>query len=265
MPRFAANLTMTFNEVPFLERFAAAARAGFQGVEFLFPYAYEKDRLADLLRDHRLEMVLFNMPPGDWDAGDRGLAADPRRGGEFQDGVGKALEYAEALGCERLHCMAGLQSKDVDEERARATYVANLRFAAGELAKRGKKLLIEAINTRDMPGYYLTHTRQAFDVIRDVGAPNLSFQFDIYHVQIMEGDLAPKLEAHLDRIGHVQLADTPGRHEPGTGEINYEFLFGHVDRIGYRGWIGCEYRPATTTEAGLGWVRPWLERQERRS
>jgi hydroxypyruvate isomerase len=265
MPRFAANLSMTFNEVPFLERFAAAARQGFEGVEFLFPYAYDKAQLAELLRANRLEMVLFNMPPGSWDAGERGLACDPQRRGEFQDGVGKALEYATALGCERIHCMAGLTPKDVDPDRVRQTYVENLRFAASELAKHGKRLLIEAINTRDIPGFYLTHTRQAFDVMRDVAAPNLQFQFDIYHVQIMEGDLAPKLQAHLDRIGHVQLADTPGRHEPGTGEINYEFLFGHVDRIGYRGWIGCEYRPATSTEAGLGWARRWLKPQPAQS
>jgi hydroxypyruvate isomerase len=261
MPRFAANLSMTFNEVPFLDRFAAAARAGFDGVEFLFPYAYDKAQLADLLRSHRLELVLFNMPPGNWDAGDRGVACDPRRQGEFQDGVGKALEYASALGCERLHAMAGLRPQGVDEERLRETYVANLRFAAKELAKHGKTLLVEAINTRDMPGFYLSLTRQAFDVLAEVAAPNLKFQFDVYHVQIMEGDLAPKLQANVDRIGHVQIADTPGRHEPGTGEINYEFLFGHLDRIGYRGWIGCEYKPAAATEAGLGWARPWLRRQ----
>jgi hydroxypyruvate isomerase len=258
MPRFAANLSMTFNEVPFLERFAAAARAGFAGVEFLFPYAHEKRQLSDLARAHGLEVVLFNMPPGDWDAGERGIACDPSRVGEFQDGIGKAVEYAAELGCRRIHCMAGLQPRAAPEDRIRETYVANLRLAAAELHKRGMHLLVEAINTRDIPGYYLTTTRQALEVIREVGMPNLLFQFDVYHVQIMEGDLAPKLEQHLRQIGHVQVADTPGRHEPGTGEINYPFLFRHIDRIGYQGWIGCEYRPLATTEAGLEWVRPWL-------
>ncbi len=258
MPRFAANLSMTFQEVPFLERFPAAARAGFEGVEFLFPYAHDGRRLAEVARASGLEVVLFNMPPGNWDAGERGIACHPDRVGEFQDGIGEAVEYAAALGCTRIHCMAGLRPRGAAEEAIRETYVANLRAAAAELEKRGMTLLIEAINTRDIPGYYLTTTRQAFDVIRDVGRPNLLFQFDIYHVQIMEGDLAPKLEQHLRQIGHVQLADTPGRHEPGTGEINYEFLFQHLDRIGYEGWIGCEYRPLATTEAGLSWARRWL-------
>jgi hydroxypyruvate isomerase len=258
MPRFAANLSMTFNEVPFLERFAAAGRAGFEAVEFLFPYAHEKRQLAELARAAGVKVALFNMPPGSWDAGDRGLAIDAARRGEFQDGVGAAIAYAKELGCDRLHCMAGIRPADADEGRLRETYVANLRFAAAELEKHGLELLIEAINTRDMPGFYLNTTRQAFDVIRDVGAPNLLFQFDIYHVQVMEGDLTPKLERHLPQIGHMQLADTPGRHEPGTGEINYEFLLHRIDAMGYAGWIGCEYRPATTTEAGLGWARRWL-------
>jgi hydroxypyruvate isomerase len=264
MPRFAANLSMMFNEVPFLDRFAAAARSGFDGVEFLFPYAYGKEQLADLLRSNGLRQVLFNMPPGNWETGDRGLACDPARAGEFQDGVAKAIDYATALGCERLHCMAGLQPRGIDEGRVRETYVGNLRFAARELARHGLTLLIEAINTRDMPGFYLSTSRQAFEVICEVAMPTLLFQFDIYHVQVMEGDLAPKLETHLPEIGHMQLADTPGRHEPGTGEINYPFLFGLIDRIGYQGWIGCEYRPLATTEAGLGWLRPWLGAREPR-
>ena len=258
MPRFAANLSMTFTEVPFLERFAAAARAGFTAAEFLFPYAHEKRALADVARAAGLEVVLFNMPPGDWDAGERGIACHPDRTGEFRDGIGEAVEYAAQLGCPRIHCMSGLRPPGAAEEEVRETYVSNLRLAADELARRGLTLLVEAINTRDIPGYYLSTTRQAFDVIRDVARPNLLFQFDIYHVQIMEGDLAPKLERHLRQIGHVQLADTPGRHEPGTGEINYPFLFQHLDRIGYEGWIGCEYKPLAGTEAGLGWARPWL-------
>ena len=260
MPRFAANLSMIFNEVPFLERFAAARSAGFDAVEFLFPYAHDERQLADVARAAGVEVVLFNMPPGDWDAGERGIACQPARVSEFQDGIGEAVRYASALGCRRIHAMAGLRPRGVAEEAIRETYVANLRLAAAELARRGMTLLVEAINTRDIPGYYLTSTRQAFDVMREVGMPNLLFQFDVYHVQIMEGDLAPKLEANLRLIGHVQIADTPGRHEPGTGEINYPFLFQHLDRIGYEGTIGCEYRPLTTTEAGLAWARPFLHR-----
>jgi hydroxypyruvate isomerase len=258
MPRFAANLSTMFNEVPFLERFAAAARAGFEAVEFLFPYPHDERRLADVARAAGVEVALFNMPPGDWGAGERGIACHPSRRSEFQDGIGEAVRYAGALGCPRIHCMAGLRPGGVGEEAIRETYVANLRLAAAELEKHGLTLLVEAINTRDIPGYYLTSTRQAFEILREVSRPNLLFQFDVYHVQIMEGDLAPKLESNLRRIGHVQIADTPGRHEPGTGEIHYPFLFDHLDRIGYQGWIGCEYRPLTTTEAGLAWARPFL-------
>jgi hydroxypyruvate isomerase len=257
MPRFAANLSMMWSEIPFLDRFPAAARAGFDAVEFLFPYAHEAPRLADVLAASGLRLVLFNMPPGDWDAGDRGLACDPRRVGEFQEGVGKAIGYARALGCGQVHAMAGLRPAGVGDDALRATYVSNLRFAAAELAKHGLRLLVEAINTRDMPGYYLTTSRQALELMDEAGADNLHFQFDIYHMQIMQGDLAPTIERDLARIGHMQLADTPGRHEPGTGEINYAFLLEHVDRIGYRGHIGCEYKPLGRTEDGLGWLAPW--------
>ncbi len=257
MPRFAANLSMLWTELGFLDRFGAAARAGFDAVEFLFPYAHEPAQVADVAGKHRLAVALFNMPPGNWDAGERGIGCDPSRRGEFQEGVGKAIAYARALGCDRLHAMAGLTPAGVSEESVRETYVANLRFAARELAKHGLMLLIEAINTRDIPGYYLTTSRQAFEIIDAVGEPNLHFQFDIYHMQIMQGDLAPTIERHLARIGHMQLADTPGRHEPGTGEINYEFLLAHIDRLGYRGRIGLEYKPLTTTDAGLGWVARW--------
>ncbi len=258
MPRFNANLSMMFNEVPFLERFGAAAKAGFRGVEFLFPYDFPAAQIREQLDRHRLEMVLFNMPPGDWAAGDRGLACDPARRTEFQDGVGRALEYATVLGAKRLHVMAGLRPRGVNEAAMRAAYLDSLRHAGAEAAKHGITILIEAINDRDIPGFYLSTSAQAFDVMHYAAVPNLAFQYDIYHMQIMEGDLAPTIEANLARIGHMQLADTPGRHEPGTGEINYPFLFGHVDRIGYTGWIGCEYRPAAGTEAGLGWIRPWL-------
>ncbi|MCC7548137.1 MAG: hydroxypyruvate isomerase [Burkholderiales bacterium] len=258
MPKLNANLSMMFNEVDFLERFGAAAKAGFKGVEFLFPYACDRNQLAELIGKYKLEMVLFNMPPGDFAAGDRGLACIPSRKGEFQDAVGKALDYARTLNCKLLHCMAGLKPVGVNEETMRATYIENLRFAAKELGKHGITLLVEAINTRDIPGFYLNTSAQAFDIMHYAGMTNLKFQYDIYHMQIMEGDLAPTIENNLDRIAHMQLADTPGRHEPGTGEINYDFLFRHIDRIGYTGWIGCEYRPAGRTEDGLGWAKAWL-------
>jgi hydroxypyruvate isomerase len=258
MPKLNANLSMMFNEVGFIDRFAAAARAGFRGVEFLFPYEYPAAQIREQLDRHKLEMVLFNMPPGDFAAGDRGLACDPAKIGEFQAGVGKALEYAAALGCKQLHVMAGLKPRGVNEQTMGETYIANLQFAGRELAKHGIRMLIEAINTRDIPGFYLNYSRQAFDIMHYADVPNLRFQYDIYHMQIMEGDLAPTIERNLSRIGHMQLADTPGRHEPGSGEINYPFLFRHIDKIGYQGWIGCEYRPAGKTDDGLGWAKPYL-------
>ena len=255
MPRFAANLTMLFNEVAFLDRFAAAAEAGFAGVEYLFPYGYPKDALTERLRAHGLVQVMHNLPAGDWDAGERGIACHPDRAGEFQDGVETAIDYATALGCERLNCLAGIAPAGVDAEKLRETFVANLGFAASALANAGMTLLTEPINTRDVPGFYLCHTAQALSIIDEVGAPNLRLQYDVYHMQIMEGDLAATIERNLSRIGHIQIADTPGRHEPGSGEINYRFLFGHLDRLGYDGWIGCEYKPAAGTAEGLGWVR----------
>ena len=259
MLRFSANLTLLFNEVSFLDRFALAARAGFRAVEFVSPYEHPPTRIEELLRGHHLAVSVFNLPPGDWTRGDRGMACDPKRVGEFQDSVGRALEYAGPLECTVLHAMAGIRPPGVGEEALRRTYVENLRFAARELAPRGLRLVIEAINTRDIPGYYLTTSRQAFEIIEEAGVDNLFFQYDAYHLQIMEGDLAPTLERNLARIAHVQIADTPGRHEPGTGEINYDFLLRHLDRIGYGGWVGCEYRPLTTTEAGLGWMRRFTE------
>ena len=258
MPKFNANLSMMFNEVGFLDRFGAAAKAGFRGVEFLFPYDFPAAQIRERLDKHKLEMVLFNMPPGDFAGGDRGLACDPAKVGQFQDTIGKTLEYAKALGATQIHCMAGLKPRGGGEDKMRETYIANLQFAAKELAKQNLKLLIEAINTRDIPGFYLNYSRQAFDIMHYANLPNLLFQYDIYHMQIMEGDLATTVEKNLAKIGHMQLADTPGRHEPGTGEINYPFLFQFVDKIGYKGWIGCEYRPAGNTEAGLGWLKPYL-------
>ena len=253
MPAFAANLTMLFNEVDFMDRFGHAAKAGFRGVEYLFPYAYDKNQLAEQLKKHGLTQVLHNLPAGDWAKGERGIACLSERVAEFQEGVGKAIDYGTALGCKQINCLAGLAPAGVPAEKVRSTFVGNLKFAAEALKKAGIRLLIEPINTRDIPGFYLQHTQQALDIIRDVGSDNVYLQYDIYHMQIMEGDLAPTIEKNLKQIAHVQLADNPGRHEPGTGEINYDFLFGFLDRIGYKGWIGCEYKPAAATEAGLGW------------
>ena len=258
MPKFAANLTMLYNEVDFLDRFRAAADAGFQGVEYLFPYDFGKDELAGRLADNGLVQVLHNLPAGDWGAGERGIGCLPDRVGEFQDGVGRAIDYARALGCPRVNCLAGIAPAGADPAHLTETFVANLRFAAGKLGEAGIQLLIEPINTRDIPGFFLTGTQQANAIIDAVGSDNLALQYDIYHMQIMEGDLAPTIEGNLARISHMQLADNPGRHEPGTGEINYPFLFDFIDRIGYAGWIGCEYRPAAATTAGLSWVAPYV-------
>ena len=258
MPRFAANLTMMFNEVDFLDRFEAAARAGFKGVEYLFPYEYDAGELAERLKANGLTQVLHNLPAGDWDAGERGIACHPDRVGEFQEGVDRAIEYATALGCNQVNCLAGAAPEGVAPEVLRETLVSNLRFAAPKLGGAGIRLLIEPINTRDIPGFFVCRTAQARSIIEEVGSDNLGLQHDIYHMQVMEGDLAPTIEGNLDIIEHVQIADTPGRNEPGTGEISYPFLFDLLDRVGYGGWVGCEYRPLTTTEAGLGWIRPYL-------
>jgi len=257
MPKFAANLTMLFNERPFLDRFEAAAKAGFRAVEFLFPYEYPADDLAARLRTHRLELVLHNLPAGKWAAGERGIACHPDRVAEFQDGVDEAVRYARTLGVKQLNCLAGIAPAGVDPERVRATFIANLKFAAAAFKSAGLRLLTEPINTYDIPGFYLNHTQQALDIIAATGADNLFLQYDIYHMQRMEGELANTMRKHLARIGHMQLADNPGRNEPGTGEINYGYLFRVLDEIGYTGWIGCEYRPATTTEAGLSWLRSY--------
>ncbi|MFT3666547.1 2-oxo-tetronate isomerase [Piscinibacter sp.] len=254
MPRFAANLSLLFTEHPFLDRFERAARAGFEAVEFLFPYAHAPGEIAARLRAHDLRCVLHNMPPGDWEAGERGLACLPGRGDEFRAGVARAIEYALVLGAPQLHCLAGTAPPGADPELLRRTFVANLRHAAAELRRAGLRLLIEPINTQDMPGYFLNRTAQAIALMDEVGADNLFLQYDVYHAQRSEGELAATLQKHLARIGHVQVADNPGRHEPGSGEIHYAFLWRHLARIGYAGHIGCEYRPAKGTEAGLGWL-----------
>jgi hydroxypyruvate isomerase len=253
MPRFAANLTMLFNEVGFLDRFERAASAGFEAVEFLFPYPYAASDIKARLDANNLKLVLHNLPAGNWDAGERGIACHPDRVAEFRDGVAKAIDYARALGVGQLNCLAGKVPAGVSEEALRATLVANLKYAAGEFRKGGLKLLIEPINTYDIPGFYLSRTAQAISILDAVGADNAFVQYDIYHAQRMEGELAATVQKHLARIAHIQLADNPGRNEPGTGEINYAFLFAHLDRIGYAGWIGCEYKPLAGTEAGLGW------------
>jgi hydroxypyruvate isomerase len=258
MPKFCANLTLLYNEHDFMARFAAAAEAGFSGVEYLFPYDFDKDQLARQLREHKLTQVLHNLPAGNWSGGERGIACHPDRVAEFKNGVGKAIEYATALGCKQLNCLAGIRPPAVDPQNAREIFIRNLQYAAPLLANSGIKLLIEPINTRDIPGFFLNYTQQALDIIKAAGSDNLFLQYDIYHMQIMEGDLARTIEANLALIPHMQLADNPGRNEPGTGEINFPWLFSHIDKIGYQGWIGCEYKPATSTAAGLGWVKPYL-------
>ncbi len=255
MPRFAANLTMMFNEQPFPQRFAAAARAGFAAVEFLFPYEHAPAEVAAWLQDNRLANVLFNMPPGDWAAGERGLASLPGREAEFRAGVARGLEYAQALGTPCLHVMAGLAVPGVAPGVQRALYVDNLRHAARAAAQHGVKVLIEPINTRDMPGYFLSTQAEAHAIREEVGEPNLMVQMDLYHAQIMEGDIATKLRRYLPHIGHIQIAGVPARNEPDDGELDYRYLFRLLDELGYAGWVGCEYRPRGRTEDGLGWMR----------
>ncbi len=257
MPRFSANLSMLFAEHDFLDRFDAAARAGFKAVEYLGPYDHPPETVAACLKKNGLEQVLFNLPSGDWAAGERGIAVLPDRVGEFRVNVDTAIAYAKALGCGQLNCLAGIAPAGADRAGLEHIFVENLKFAADKLEKAGVKLLIEAINTRDIPGFFLTTSDQALAIIDRVGSKNLFFQYDIYHMQIMEGDLARTMEANLGRIAHIQLADNPGRHEPGTGEINYPFLYEFIDRIGYSGWVGAEYKPKAGTEAGLGWFRPF--------
>ncbi|MDP2004520.1 MAG: hydroxypyruvate isomerase [Rubrivivax sp.] len=254
MPRFAANLTMLFNDVPFLDRFERAARTGFSSVEFLFPYAYATAEIKARLHSNRLKLVLHNLPAGDWDAGERGIACLPDRVAEFRAGVAQAIEVGTALGVPQVNCLAGKAPAGVDDALLRKTFVENLRYAAAALKEVGIKLLIEPINNFDIPGFWLNKTDKAVSVIEEVGSDNLFLQYDIYHAQRYEGELAATMTKHIARIAHIQIADNPGRNEPGTGEIHYPFLFAHLDRIGYKGWIGCEYKPATTTEAGLGWL-----------
>lgn len=253
MTKLAANLTMLFNEHGFMDRFEAAARAGFRGVEFLFPYAFHADQIADKLNTYQLDLVLHNLPAGKWEAGERGIACHPDRIGEFQDGVGEAIRYAKTLGVKQLNCLVGIRPQGVSADNAFKTVVGNLKFAADMLREQKIRLLIEPINTFDIPGFYLSGTQQAIDLIKETGSSNIYLQYDIYHMQRMEGEIANTIKANRDIIRHIQLADNPGRFEPGTGEINYRYLLKMLDEIGYDGWVGCEYKPKAGTVEGLGW------------
>jgi hydroxypyruvate isomerase len=254
MPKFAANLTMLFGEMDFMSRFAAAAKAGFRGVEYLFPYPYPKEALAEALSRNGLIQVLHNLPAGNWSNGERGIACLPGREGEFQDGVGKAIEYAGALKCTKLNCLVGIAPDGIDRARVEKTVSENLRFAARALDAAGIQLLVEPVNTYDIPGFHLSRTEQTLALFDQIGERNLWLQYDVYHMQRSEGELAATITRHLARIAHMQIADNPGRNEPGTGEINYGFLFQHIDKSGYGGWVGCEYKPKTSTVEGLGWL-----------
>ena len=256
MPRFAANLSMMYVEHPFLERFAAAAADGFPAVEFLFPYEWPAATLAAALAQCKLQQVLFNAPPGDFARGERGIACLPGREAEFRSGFARALEYAAALGCPRLHAMAGLVPEGSTRATLRPTYLRNLAWVARQAADASVDVLIEPINTRDIPGYFLNRQDEAHAVLAEIDAPRLKVQMDLYHCQIVEGDVAMKLRAYLPtgRVGHLQIAGVPDRHEPDAGELNYDYLFDVIDELGYDGWIGCEYRPAAATSSGLGWL-----------
>jgi 2-dehydrotetronate isomerase len=262
MPRFAANLSMLYPEHEFLDRFAAAAADGFEAVEYLFPYAWPAAELSARLRDRGLRQVLFNMSPGDWAAGERGLACLVGREAEFRAALAQALDYAQALDCPRIHVMAGIAPAGLERERLRAVYESNLDWAARRAQAAGRELLIEPINARDIPGYFLNHQAEAHEIVQAVGSPHLKVQMDLYHCQIVEGDLTMKLRQYLPtgRVGHLQIAGVPARQEPDRGELNFEHLFEAIDGLGYDGWIGCEYRPAGDTSAGLGWLRRWKAR-----
>ncbi len=268
MPRFAANLSMLYTEHAFMDRFAAAARDGFAAVEYLFPFAFEASALAARLQESGLQQVLFNAPPGNWDAGERGLACLPGREAEFRAGFAKALDYGAALGCPRIHVMAGIAPAGSIQSELHATYLGNLEWAASQALLAGRDVLIEPINTRDMPGYFLNRHEVAQSIVQTLGVPNLKVQFDLYHCQVMEGDIARKIREHLPtgRIGHFQVAGVPERHEPSVGELNFDYLFTLIDAVsatsGWTGWVGCEYRPALgaaegATTQGLTWLRRW--------
>ena len=255
MPRFSINLSMLFGERPFLERFAAAREAGFRYVEYMFPYEHPAQILRDLLEQNGLKQVLFNLPAGDWGAGDRGIAADPNRIEEFRQGVDRALEYAEVLGVERINCLIGKRVGGVSREEQWEILLRNLTYAAGRLAKEKRMLLVEPLNTFDVPGFFLSTSREALKLLDEIAADNLKLQYDVYHMQKMEGNLTDTIKGNLERIGHIQIADVPGRHQPGTGELNYRFLLAELDRLGYDGFVGLEYLPEPDTVSSLGWLQ----------
>lgn len=258
MPRFAANLSMMFQEHDFLDRFAAAAAAGFKGAEFLFPYDFPIDEVRGAAQSAGIKVALFNLPPGDWEKAERGLAAMPGRADDFAAALDKALAYADALGCKRLHMMAGVPGEHADKAECRKTFIANLAYAAPKLADIGVTGLIEPINTRDVPGYFLNYQQDAHDILADVGADNLLVQMDFYHVQIMEGDVAMHFRQFQAGVGHIQIAGVPERHEPDIGELNHPYLFDLLDELNYAGWVGCEYRPRAGTLEGLArWGAPY--------
>lgn len=258
MPRFSANLSFLYAELEFLDRFAAAARDGFKAVEYVEPYAFAVEDIAAALKDNGLTQALFNLPPGNWSAGERGIGCHADRVAEFEAGIATAIRYGTALGCNKINCLAGIASAGTSADERDAVLVTNLKFAAPRLADAGIKLLLEPINLRDIPGFHVSTTYHAERILDAVGSDNLFIQYDIYHTQVMQGDLLPTYARLKDRIGHVQIADNPGRNEPGTGEINYPFVLSELDRLGYDGWIGCEYKPKAGTSAGLGWMKPYL-------
>lgn len=257
MPKFAANLSTLFTEVPLAERFKLAQEAGFTHVEVQFPYELDIDTLKTQLDQHALQLILINLPAGDWSAGDRGIACDPARVAEFRAGVEQCAEYAKALGVEQVNCLSGLLPPEVDKKRAENTLIENLRYAGSYMEERGISLLIEPINTLDVPGFFLSSMQQAVALIERAIISNLAVQYDVYHMQIMEGNLIHTLRSHLSRVGHIQVADVPGRHEPGTGEINFSNLFDAIDTMGYTGYVAFEYFPEKDTQSGLAKIASW--------
>jgi hydroxypyruvate isomerase len=258
MPKLAANLSTLFKELPFLDRFAAAAKCGFHGVEYQYPYEWPASDIASRAQSAGVEVVLHNMPRGDPERGEHGTACLPGREQRFRDDLERAIDYARTVRCRQLHCMAGVAPPGVDPWRLHATYVANLKHAADRLRAEGMRLLIEPLSAKTVAGCFLTGSMQAARVLEEVGADNAFIQYDLFHMQLMEGNLSETIERLLNRIGHIQLADVPARHEPGTGELNFDFLLKHIDRLGYSGWIGCEYNPAGDTVEGLKWAKPYL-------
>ncbi len=256
MPKFSANLSFLYQEFDFLDRYAAAAKDGFKGVEYMSPYEFQPEDIRRRLDDNGLEQAMFNLPAGDWANGERGIACHPDRVTEFHKSVLTAVDYANRLGCPQINCLAGIKPPQVTAERAWQTLIANLEFAAATLKDTGLTLLLEPINYFDIPGFFINTSAQAMQALDDVAAPNIKLQYDVYHMQRMEGELCATLARLMPSIGHIQIADNPGRHEPGTGEINYHHILRHIDALGYQGWVGCEYRPVSGTSAGLGWMNP---------